>query len=80
MTPNVVTMTSEMVNSCAILDDQTLNFIHLKDTSSDLGKQLNDSDLTNLAVTQAIPTNSVNKIEEILGISNLLVDYDSQQI
>ena len=80
MTPNTVTLTSEMVNSCAILDDQTGTFTHLIDTSADLGKNLNDTDLTNLAVTQAIPTNAVNKIEEILGISNLLVDYDSQQI
>jgi len=80
MTPNVVTMTTEMVNSCAILDDQTLNFVHLNDTTSDLGRNLNDNDLTNLAVTQAIPTNAVKKIEEILGISNLLVDYDSKQI
>ena len=80
MTPNVVTMTTEMVNSCAILDDQTLNFVHLIDSTSDLGKNLNDTNLTNLAVTQAIPTNAVNKIEEIIGVSNLLVDYDSQQI
>ena len=80
MTPNVVTMTTEMVNSCAILDDQTLNFVHLIDSTSDLGKNLNDTNLTNLAVTQAIPTNAVNKIEEILGFNNLLVDYDSQQI
>lgn len=80
MTPNTITMTAEMVNSCAILDDQTLNFTHLKDTSADLGKNLNDSNLTNLAVTQAIPTNAVVKIEEILGINNLLADYDSKQI
>ena len=76
----MLTKTDELVNSCAIIDNLTGNFQHLKDTTSDLTKSLNDSDLTILAATQAIPSNSVQKLQEILGIGNLLLDYDSQQI